>query len=199
MTKGSGRRPKDWRPVRVGDRFGSLIISSLDGHYAQVHCDDCGGIGRWPHTWLGRPRISTVCRETCPTSIASETEYSLWHLYNKLLGRSNAAWTKTPTAVSITFKQFVELRAGARCHYCDEHLDGKGVFTRPSFIGLDRINVRRGYHLDNVLPACAMCNTARGAFLSVEEFKAAIAVRLAKLLPGQAVWADYERKVVRED
>ena len=199
MTRGSGRRPKDWQPACIGDRFGSLIITRLDHNFAHVQCD-CGGVGRWPLTWLGRPKISTKCEGSCPASTSPNLEYSLHHLYGLLrLRASDVAWNKTPTKVSLTFKQFVEIRSGARCYYCDEYLDGRGALTRPTFIGLDRINARRGYHIDNVLPACAMCNTARGSLLSVEEFKTAMAVRLAKLLPGKSAWEGYERKAMRID
>ena len=84
---------------------------------------------------------------------------------------------------TLTFEQFSELRARP-CFYCGGALPAFGP-------GLDRIDNRAGYEHGNVLPACGRCNVARGALLSVDEFKIAMDARRARLGPDADPWSEY--------
>ncbi len=53
------------------------------------------------------------------------------------------------------------------CYYCD-------AITVHTGVGLDRIDNKTGYTVDNVLPCCGTCNYIRGDDLTVEETKVAI-------------------------
>jgi len=65
---------------------------------------------------------------------------------------------------SITKKEFKEL-INKNCHYCNlppsnkkTTKNKKGIYY---YSGLDRVNTTGGYHLDNVVPCCKYCNTAK--------------------------------------
>jgi hypothetical protein len=65
---------------------------------------------------------------------------------------------------SITFEEYENLLNRA-CFYCGSSiLNQKGV-------GLDRIDNKKGYLLNNVLPCCGDCNYIRQDLLTVEEMK----------------------------
>lgn len=74
------------------------------------------------------------------------------------------------------------------CTYC-----GKAPFKKWKgkksmlYTGLDRIDNRRGYVIGNVVPACTICNSIKGAHLSMEEMRAAmLAILQLRLLLAQA-------------
>lgn len=90
---------------------------------------------------------------------------------------------------SLTIEDIVRIRIGACCHYCQVELPDPrrkkdhGWHLRPC---LDRIDNAGDYTADNVVPCCALCNDARGHLLTLEEFEAAMKVRLARTGPGNA-------------
>lgn len=53
------------------------------------------------------------------------------------------------------------------CTYCGGDLPTYGV-------GLDRIDPRGDYEIENVNPSCSLCNSIRGEFYTVEEMKEVI-------------------------
>ena len=64
---------------------------------------------------------------------------------------------------TVTFDEYVELRSKS-CDYCGFPLPRTGT-------ALDRLDYRRGYTLDNVVPCCTDCNLARNANFTYEEMK----------------------------
>lgn len=81
--------------------------------------------------------------------------------------RRNYDWLLTKNQVRILTKQL--------CYYCgaepsqgSSRLSPGGVYL---YNGLDRINNAKGYTIDNVVPCCGSCNTAKST-KTVEEFKA---------------------------
>lgn len=69
----------------------------------------------------------------------------------------------------LTEIQFLALRA-QDCNYCQGALPVSGC-------GLDRIDNKKGYLVDNVLPCCAACNKAKMEHLSPDEWRAILAMR----------------------
>lgn len=128
----------------------------------------------------GRPtKIRDVqCRSsTCSIRLEREPELALRRGWEKV--RANAK--RVGREVTITFEQYVSVRRDARCFYCADPL-------RPGSAGLDRVDNARGYHADNVVACCPMCNDARGHLISVEEFHAAMSIRIASLDFGEGPW-----------
>lgn len=75
---------------------------------------------------------------------------------------------KRGLSFTLTVDQYMTV-VSQPCFYCNNQLS-----TLPETSGgLDRIDNSRGYELDNVLPACVLCNKIRGEF-SVEEGKAMV-------------------------
>ena len=62
------------------------------------------------------------------------------------------------------------------CHYCGCELPKKAGS------GLDRIDNDRGYHLDNVLPCCTICNKVRGNWFSVRERELVIGPAISQIM-----------------
>lgn len=88
-------------------------------------------------------------------------------------GRYNFSKQKTKKQnkeFTLTLEQYEQLLSKP-CHY-----DGVSLFGEYG-VGLDRIDNKKGYTLENVLPCCGTCNKIRGDNLTVEEMKA-----VAKLL-----------------
>lgn len=74
----------------------------------------------------------------------------------------------------LSREQFDELTA-TPCSYCGsppanrtKDRWGNGAFV---YSGLDRVNPDRGYTIDNVVPACIICNRAK-TNMTLEEFRA---------------------------
>lgn len=65
---------------------------------------------------------------------------------------------------SLNKEEFIELIKNNQCHYCP--------FTLPeTSSGLDRKDCKKGYEVGNVVPCCAVCNSAKSNIYSYEEFK----------------------------
>lgn len=64
--------------------------------------------------------------------------------------------------MTITFHQFIKLMAQPCFYECGRRLRGQGY-------SLDRLDNKKGYTLNNVVPCCGECNRVRGADLTVEE------------------------------
>jgi hypothetical protein len=73
-------------------------------------------------------------------------------------------FNKKPQVWSIGFEDYVKL-ISQPCFYCEFP---NNVETK---IGLDKLDPKRGYELDNVVSCCIECNIVRGDRFSVEEMK----------------------------
>jgi len=70
----------------------------------------------------------------------------------------------------LTRKQFGKIVA-LSCSYCDAPPSNKWKFRDKEYAysGIDRLDNRLGYTVDNAVPCCAQCNRAKGT-LDLEEF-----------------------------
>jgi hypothetical protein len=64
-------------------------------------------------------------------------------------------------AWGLTFEEYTAFRL-LPCHYC-------GFPTPKTGVSLDRLDYRRGYTPDNVVPCCTECNVIKGAMFTPEE------------------------------
>lgn len=71
---------------------------------------------------------------------------------------------------TLTLEEYLTIRKN-KCTYCKGKLPAMG--------GLDRIDLARGYELDNVLPCCTACNVIKNQYLTVEEMRVAMKAVLA--------------------
>ncbi len=65
---------------------------------------------------------------------------------------------------TITLEEYLEF-IKKPCYYCNQDI------SNSSGSGMDRIDNKRGYSLDNVNQCCMDCNRRRGDTMSAEEFK----------------------------
>lgn len=79
---------------------------------------------------------------------------------------------------TITFEQFQE-HIKKSCHYWEAHpMPETGS-------NMDRIDNSKGYHIDNVIPACTNCNLTRGNRHTVTVFKVMVVAKETFLLKEQ--------------
>lgn len=64
---------------------------------------------------------------------------------------------------TLTYDEY-RVFASRSCHYC-----GGALGKSESGSGLDRVDNKRGYDADNVLPCCGVCNRVRSDEFTVEE------------------------------
>ena len=90
--------------------------------------------------------------------------------HNAVRRRDDIGWTiSLPLVVAMM---------GMPCYYCGRRWSNAITFKTQrygsysvQYNGLDRLDVTRGYHMDNVVACCWDCNRARGD-RSMDEFKA---------------------------
>lgn len=57
----------------------------------------------------------------------------------------------------ISFEDFATITSN-KCYYCDEYEENT------SYVGIDRLDSKVGYILDNCLPCCRFCNVAKNYY-----------------------------------
>lgn len=109
-------------------------------------------------------RRLTAYRDT-PRGRALQREYaSRYHATPR--GRySILCWNarKRGIAVGISFEQYLGLVSGA-CNYCGGSLPVRGC-------GVDRVDSRLPYLIDNCVPSCGVCNRIKGAVFTHDEMR----------------------------
>lgn len=154
----------------IGRRHGRLLVieqagNQLDGH-AQWLCKcDCGSETVVRGTHLRQKRIASCGCLQDEARRNPEIRYKLpkgeASLNNLLLNYKNKA-NKKSLVWDIDREQF-RLLTQQLCHYCGTkpkqvHPPG-GRYNGPwIYNGLDRIDNKSGYTLENVVPCCSQCN-----------------------------------------
>ena len=78
--------------------------------------------------------------------------------------------------LAISKEQYFFLVRSNKCYYCGEKLGTAGH-------GLDRIDTKKGYYPDNVIPCCGICNAIKGDALTHVEM-IGVALWLKKFRAG---------------
>lgn len=86
-----------------------------------------------------------------------------WASFNNLYHTYRAQARRRGCQMTLTRNQFKQLTT-APCHYCgsapnNEHCTGYGSYR---YNGLDRVDNKAGYTIENVVPCCLRCNKAKG-------------------------------------
>lgn len=164
--------------IFTGDRFSRLTVISFSHHDK-----------RWRRHYLTR----------CDCGQEKTVQGTLLRSGNTrscgCLSREVKALTRKPengseiTAVILGYKRHADRRGfewalsreqvrviiGKRCHYCGAEPSNmkatKNSITPFVYGGIDRINNKVGYLMENVVPCCAVCNRAKGV-LTPQEFYA---------------------------
>jgi hypothetical protein len=157
----------------TNQRFGKLIvISRLDqkqnGQIVWKCLCDCGNYKDVPRKDLARKHVKSCgcLRGLYPT----KRDAGIATLYKTKSGQSK----RREISFELTLEQFIELING-NCYYCNispnnvyrNRQDGKAVI---SYNGIDRIDSKIGYTIENCKSCCKTCNISKGS-KSEEEFK----------------------------
>lgn len=92
---------------------------------------------------------------------------------------------------TLTFDQFKEITQ-QKCTYCGvlsahKSKSRTGVYH---YNGIDRKDNSIGYTYENSLPCCAICNSVKGQYLSVDEMKELMKNKVEKA-KGEDPWKDF--------
>ena len=104
----------------------------------------------------GKERISYICKICCQdrTRKRFRTPRGRFTASKTIAKIRKMEWT-------ISEVKYCELRS-QKCYYCLQNLNPTGT-------GLDRIDNKKGYTLENVVPCCCDCNRTRSDIYSHEE------------------------------
>lgn len=207
-----GRRALDVEEV-VGRRFGTMVVVEQNGPRCRAKCD----CGTELIRYVSHLRTVAACSRSCPAAVVRHLRWNFCtsacgractsdrsrlvldraevncddclsgiapdplRIARRIRQQLKANARSRELPMLLTVEDLLELRVDKSCHYCKSKL-------HPLLGGLDRIDNAKGYSRDNVLPCCSMCNDARGHLLTVEEFEAAMRVRLAGLPAGADPW-----------
>ncbi len=156
-------------------RFGKLLVLELVGHAkdrnALWKCQcDCGNIAtvRSGNLVQGTTRSCGCLRKEKRYNQLPYGEAA----FNDLYSRYQRKAKERNLCFELTKDQFREL-TNKSCHYCGIgpskiHKVNKRVGEYP-YNGVDRIDNKKGYIIDNVTPCCYLCNKAKSS-LSYDEF-----------------------------
>ena len=158
----------------TGKRFGKWTVvkraenSKLGAPRWLCYCD-CGtkSIVEGSHLRSGHSKSCGCWRRYMASLPDGEATFNT--LFIALRGRARRRgkeWSLTKEQVRVLTKQ--------NCHYCGakphQVKRRKGLNGPYVYIGLDRVDSRRGYTIDNVVPCCWTCNKAKSA-MSIKEFR----------------------------
>lgn len=160
-TRSCGCVSKSLRNDLTGKRFGMLVVlhrvDNIDRFVAYMCECDCGNnhIVTSSHLTVGSTKSCG-----CNSGKLSHGESS----FNRLYATYNNNIRGIPFDISKTiFRCMVE----CNCYYCDRspysiisrtYSDTNGTFT---YNGLDRVDSKKGYTIDNVVTCCKECNLAK--------------------------------------
>lgn len=147
------------RLVRCLCECGNEVLTSA-GNLSSGNSRSCGRKG-CPARFESAAKIARIRTPgTHPFKHRNPGAQARNHIY--LNYRTSAA--KKGRAFEISRDEFHEL-TGRDCAYCGsppsnrlKDKNGDGVFV---YSGLDRVDPTRGYTMDNVVPACILCNRAK--------------------------------------
>ena len=123
-------------------------------------CSRCG-IEKPFSSFTKRKRSRDGYRGTCKECLKGNARK--WEKENPIKSRYvqyKASAKARGKDFNLTFGEFKSYW-NQPCYYCGNPIDG---------IGLDRVNSNIGYHVNNVVPCCTQCNTAKMAVTQSEFF-----------------------------
>ena len=132
-------------------------------------CKKCGT----PRYYSSRVTLNQAKSDLCVS--CCQKKPNLKRRLRPFEAQYNAAKSKARYDWDISYNDWLTLVDNKECHYCDTPIHwnewtGQGG-SRTIASNLDRINIDKGYDLDNVVVSCQRCNYARGTHFSYEEWR----------------------------
>lgn len=155
-----------------GMKFGSLLVledidRSKNGSVIWLCLCDCGNFVERVGSDLTRRYDNKSCAECQKLPKGEGATNSYYLQYKKSAELRNLKF-------NITIEQFKELIT-QNCHFCDDEpvlLDAKkyDAYNGSMYAnGIDRLDSKKGYNLNNIVPCCKFCNMAK-LDMSKEQF-----------------------------
>lgn len=165
LTKSCGciwRETVEVKSVKVGDRFGKLVIVSLanagtDGLRRVICQCDCGSNPKeFRVSNLTQSRLTKSCG-----CLATEVHKSknIWETELNYV-KSSAVYRKKEW--NLTQEQFNVLVQG-NCFYCGKLPSTPTIVGIPKLLrnGIDRMDSSKGYAVENCISSCGVCNVMK--------------------------------------
>lgn len=165
--------------VQKGEVYGRWVVLDIlpkRRNNALVQCA-CGTISYVPTNALrsGRSSQCIICRRKYVLPKPAEKSVGdklarneVWHQYRKSARERGYVFELTK---DVFFKKIIE-----PCFYCGDEGNNKRLSNRRKewetpfyYTGLDRVDSKKGYTEDNVVPCCIVCNRMKRD-LSHQEF-----------------------------
>lgn len=153
----------------IGKRFGKLLVIEQDGkiftNTAWKCLCDCGNYKTVKRQYLTQGKTKSCGCNAHPVSGSGNAAC------NKLYGDYKIGAKARNLEFNITIEQFAELtkKDCVICKIKPSRINKYFKIPYP-YNGLDRIDNKKGYLIDNVQPMCYQCNKAKGNWLD-SEFK----------------------------
>ncbi|KKN18902.1 hypothetical protein LCGC14_0951220 [marine sediment metagenome] len=152
--------------MKIGDRFGSLVIIKKVNRKSWICRCDCGNTIQ-----LFTSGLTKYGRRSCGCFLSRKLS-DREHAINILWSRYHVKAEKRNLKFSLSKEKFIDLVFNS-CNYCGQipnvpvKRNGKRL---AEYNGIDRIDSSIGYTNDNSVTCCWTCNRAKGN-LSIDQFK----------------------------
>lgn len=119
-----------------------IHIRNKKGEIIKKKCSCCNNFLTLDNFWKNKSNkdgYSGICKRCYNTTVKGR-----YNIYKK-------GAKKRKLVFSLTLKEFEEITS-KKCYYCNEFSLNK------NYSGIDRIDSKKGYEKDNVIPCCEICN-----------------------------------------
>lgn len=160
---------KKSKDIEVGEQVGYLLITKIERPIFYGLCKNCGKENKINSSHVnyilgGRGKGCHCSRRR--TNATSEYKWR-YESYRQAAQKRNLSFL-------ISFDNFMDI-VKRNCYYCNAEPEMRPThhkrwdFKFP-MSGIDRVNPKIGYELENIVPCCSHCNRAKWDY-TAEEFK----------------------------
>lgn len=156
---------------KIGAKYGKLTVVKKAGtnKWGQVQWEcrcKCGNITKVVGSSLRNGHIKSCgCLHGLPEGEAA---------FNAIVNSIKFSAKKRGYSYELTNKQLREITK-KNCHYCNSPPSNaqKTYYANGNYTysGVDRVNNKKGYTIDNVVPCCRICNRAKDTMSTTEFLK----------------------------
>jgi len=163
-------------PILPGEKFGKLTVIEFSKEHKQYRCSCACGGETLARSWALRSGRHQSCscgnriprpKQQLPNNLGPKKE-----LYRKYEAQAK----RRGIAFELTVKLFSNL-IERDCHYCGVEPNTKRVMYKRKSVertfvynGVDRVDNKNGYTVENCVTCCSICNNSK-ATLTIDEWK----------------------------
>lgn len=151
----------------AGRRFGKLVVKASAGRCRWNCLCDCGKMKPVNSNNLRNgTTVSCGCAKKHPNPWRRRRPYE--YIYNFLAKNAD----RGGQSVSLTYEEFLEFvgEGIGHCYYCEAEITWSEYDGSSPAYHLDRKDNAQGYHKDNLVVCCPVCNRVKSRFFTSDEF-----------------------------